>query len=574
MLALMIICIYFISPVTFAANNSEKMIEEWRFYHEELISNVSESSNEPVIVNLPIEFDDLNLPVNTYGTFIKTVTIPEHMIEKQMGIELPYVYSAAAIYIDGEKIIDVGQVGSNRAEHETDLQTVIASFVPKTATFEVAIQLSSFDHIRGGFSAAPIIGEWEDLHQKFLLERYVVIFVGTLILIVGLATFMIGLLSRKEKLYLTFGLFSIFISLRGAVAVPFIYHELPFPISYVLATKLEYITTPICFALYAIFIFLLYNRLFSKWYLFFNLAILFMIVIVSVFTEPVFFQKVFFSVFPLIIVFVVYNIWIMFKALKRKMQLAKSLLLGIFFVLIGLVVDFMSGIGYINIFPIAQFMIALNVLIVLYALCMNYVNQMNALSKMNGELDDLVKERTTQLNRVNAELQRLAITDALTNVYNRHMFDERLQEYFEQAELNDSYLSLLMIDLDEFKKYNDYYGHVKGDELLTEVAQLIQQELTGEATFARYGGEEFSIILPNIKLEDAVEIAERIRQLIESKRLENLGRDCGIVTVSIGCAEKIHDQIKNKTDLIKVSDERLYMSKVRGRNRVTAQSNK
>src|SRR5690606_30624326 len=120
---------------------------------------------------------------------------------------------------------------------------------------------------------------------------------------------------------------------------------------------------------------------------------------------------------------------------------------------------------------------------------------------------------------------------------------------------------LLMLDIDEFKLYNDYYGHVYGDELLIRITQRIKQVLPEDATFSRYGGEELAIILPGYSLQETKMIADEIRQAVEHERIENLGSSSGMVTVSIGCAERMADQAENEQELIKVSDERLYMSK-------------
>lgn len=568
--ALILTAIIFMTPHAATEGYLVELNDGWSFYHEQFVTDVSESSQAAEQVSLPVEFEEMNLDKETYGTFTTTVTIPDEMVQKQMGIELPFVYSAAKIYINGEMIKAVGQTGANAQAHETELQTVIVPFIPTSTTVEIVIQLSSFEHIRGGFSAAPVIGDWEVVKRDFLLERYMTIFVGTIILVVGLTTFIIGLMNHNEKVFLTFGMFSIVVAIREVVAVPFLYHELPISLSYITATRIEYITTTIAFTLYALFIYLSYDKIFSKWVLYFNAIVLLSLTFLSIFTEPAIFQTAFFSVFPIMIVFVLYNIWIMFKALRMKLKLAKSLVLGFAFVFVGLIIDFLTGMGLIHFPPIAKFMIMLNVLFVLHSLCINYVAQMNQLRKLNKRLDDLVNERTVQLSNANEELKRLVNRDALTGVFNRHKFNEVLNDEFQLAVEQDGYLGFIMFDIDRFKQYNDFYGHLEGDVLLTHIAQAVQHILPNNVTFARYGGEEFAVILPGYTIQKTALLAEKIRQTVENESLVNEGNNADIVTVSLGCSERTKDDIDDEIDLIRVSDERLYKSKADGRNRVTA----
>src|SRR5690606_22868776 len=116
--------------------------------------------------------------------------------------------------------------------------------------------------------------------------------------------------------------------------------------------------------------------------------------------------------------------------------------LGILFVFFGLIVDFLSGMGVINSPPLAGFMIMLNVLIVLFSLCRNYVKQVEKLRDLNNELDELVKERTSQLHIANEELKKLVNTDALTGIYNRHKFNETISANFATATQKNECLSL------------------------------------------------------------------------------------------------------------------------------------
>lgn len=165
------------------------------------------------------------------------------------------------------------------------------------------------------------------------------------------------------------------------------------------------------------------------------------------------------------------------------------------------------------------------------------------------------------------ELARLAITDGLTGLYNHRVFQERFNEELERAERCKRNLSILMLDIDHFKSFNDTYGHQVGDEVLKVLAQVTKKNIRSIDFAARYGGEEFVIILPEVGHDDALFIAERLWvSVFEYPLILKSGKQARI-TVSIGCACYPDDAI-TKELLIKRADEALYFAKEHGRNRV------
>jgi two-component system cell cycle response regulator len=165
------------------------------------------------------------------------------------------------------------------------------------------------------------------------------------------------------------------------------------------------------------------------------------------------------------------------------------------------------------------------------------------------------------------KLAQEAHTDGLTRCYNKMYFNNAIEVEVKKTKLSNQSLSLVIFDLDHFKKVNDNYGHDAGDFVLKEMAQLIRDNgIRNGDIFARYGGEEFVILLPNTNLKQAFEISERLRQLIEThnflydnKRLP--------VTASIGVADH-RTGVNNGTDLFKRADAAVYKSKQGGRNQV------
>ena len=170
-------------------------------------------------------------------------------------------------------------------------------------------------------------------------------------------------------------------------------------------------------------------------------------------------------------------------------------------------------------------------------------------------------------------LEELSLIDPLTQIPNRRRMDENLESEWKKALRGGRPLSILMIDIDYFKGYNDHYGHGAGDECLCRVAEVLSDGVSRSGDMvARYGGEEFAVILPETDLQSALLIAERLRQLVLGLNLPHAASRLGTrVTVSIGCATMdTATSITRATDLLQKADSMLYQAKKMGRNRVYA----
>lgn len=190
------------------------------------------------------------------------------------------------------------------------------------------------------------------------------------------------------------------------------------------------------------------------------------------------------------------------------------------------------------------------------------------LKESYGGLEKKVEERTRELNVVNERLKELSITDGLTGAYNHRYFYEALTKEIKRSERYGFPVSLIMADIDQFKRYNDRHGHVEGDNVIKGIASCIMSGVRGEDIVARYGGEEFSIILPETAKEDAGVLAERIRCSIRDYPFPyKETQPGGSITVSFGIAT-FPDDADDTKDLIIKADAALYRAKDKGRNRV------
>ncbi len=192
-----------------------------------------------------------------------------------------------------------------------------------------------------------------------------------------------------------------------------------------------------------------------------------------------------------------------------------------------------------------------------------------SMSTVRGELNaskDEVKRLSEELQRARDE----ALIDALTQVKNRKAYEIALQQFIAESKQSGKPLSAIMFDIDHFKKINDQYGHLFGDQVIRAVAQAIKGNVKGRDLVARYGGEEFIVLLPETKVSGAIVVADHIRSAIERGRIKtrNSEESVGSITISGGVAE--YSSSESGQEFIERADKGLYQAKQSGRNRVCA----
>ncbi len=167
--------------------------------------------------------------------------------------------------------------------------------------------------------------------------------------------------------------------------------------------------------------------------------------------------------------------------------------------------------------------------------------------------------------------RNMAMRDSLTGLYNRRFLEEAMSAQISFAERYSQPLSLMMIDIDHFKRFNDLYGHKQGDEIMQKVSNILMDTARDSDIVSRYGGEEFVIIMPNTTKEGGISLAEKIRHAIETKTMLNMNGTKEVTTVSIGLSTYPEDAA-DITEMMRQVDIALYQSKANGRNMVTATS--
>lgn len=542
---------------------------KWVFYHEQLMAKGTFEHGQSV--NIPSSFETQIGQKNTYGTYVKKWHVPREWKNHKVAVHIPYEYSAYAFYVDGKKLAGAGIVGGPRI-HETMLKGSTAYFTPTENTVVFAMEVSSFHHIRGGFENSIKVSHEEAVNRYIHSQTFRHTILTGVIFMMGIMMLLFALFLNDLKEFFVFGLFCISFSLRSFFAVPFIYADVT-DIPYEWGTKMEYFWTLMCFCVFIYLMRLYYPKRFSKWVIAFVWIICGFLMIATLFTETIVFQTLFFSMAWTMFPIFGYLLYVIVRSLKSDKWVFRMNALGSVIVFCGVILDYLKGIGVIK-SNMEMTLLAVTIYLVLQvgALAKDFARSRTQLVTLNEELvalnetlDHQVAERTLQLSEANEQLQEIAWKDGLTNIYNRRYLSVTLEEWFNEAKVRSTDLSVIMMDIDKFKQYNDYYGHLKGDELLIQFTQMIAAELPQDALFARYGGEEFIIVVKQPQ-EMTKLLAEHLRQVVEEANIPHLGRELGIVTASFGVATYTNED--QSRALIDLADSRLYEAKAYGRNYV------
>ncbi len=189
---------------------------------------------------------------------------------------------------------------------------------------------------------------------------------------------------------------------------------------------------------------------------------------------------------------------------------------------------------------------------------------------VQGDVRDITDRKEAEAERLRAlKLEKIAITDPLTKIYNRRFFYEAAEKEFERARRSNSPISLIIFDIDHFKEVNDTYGHLTGDQVLINLVNLCQRNTRSIDIFARFGGEEFVVLMPDTDPKSAQEMAERLREMVAEKPLASSGEADVSTTISLGIAHWDSQSSLEINILLDQADQALYQSKKAGRNRMT-----
>ncbi len=297
---------------------------------------------------------------------------------------------------------------------------------------------------------------------------------------------------------------------------------------------------------------------------------------------------------PITVVVGLVAAWVVVDVLLHGTKVVKYLVIGWGAFLIGFLLLFLTALNIIASSFILAHSIQIGALFEVLFLSLALIEKINQANRQRddalkslleiqkqttNQLETRVKDRTSEienmmkkLEKANKQLKQISFIDGLTELNNRAYFDGTFEAQWKNSQRSKSPIALLFLDIDHFKRLNDIYGHLVGDECLKLIATTIRQQVVRETDMvARYGGEEFIVLLPHTTVEDAEKVAEKIRRAV-ARIKPDFAEEAVSMTISIGVAGVIPESGKNSHELIRLADLALYKAKKEGRNQVIVAS--
>ncbi|ATO19774.1 histidine kinase [Acinetobacter sp. LoGeW2-3] len=574
-----------VTELRFDQDSTTSLQGKWQFYPRQFIER-PDPELESQSVKLPASFKTLTGTNATYGTFISHFKIPKEFIGHRLALHIPSQYGAYSIYLNGDILLHLGEISKTPEGQVTERLPKITSFVPQNEYFTLSIQVSNYTHLHGGLEKPLKIGPSSTISRQFMLQMMSIAAVCGTVLGVGLFTILFsmfrGSVERNSRSVFIFGLFIIFLALHNLFSAPHPY-AIVTKISWLWGARLEYL-----FTFLAILFFLSYMHLFKPRYIhrsiyFVGAGLLIFNMAVTLFSTPEVFEPLALYCTAYGLVIIGNFIYGFYVTLSQGEEYSRTNLFAVIFLCLTFLNDYLVLLNVIESVHLSFISTSLYALIIMFQQSSNYAHhtyyteRLNyKLMALNSSLDQKVRERTEQLHELNAKLEYQSKVDALTGAYNRRALNEEIQRLFNQTiQHPEQTLTFAMIDVDYFKKYNDYYGHLKGDEVLQRLVQVIQYVLPEQGYLARYGGEEFAILLHDMPIAEAREIFELVLVAVRAEQLEHDNRDDekDYVTVSIGVAYMdVHHPYPDIHILMKTADQHLYEAKLAGRDQMKSRA--
>lgn len=588
-------------------NRVVRLDGRWEFYPNHLLEprELMETGTPKVgYIDIPSSWNryilnDTELTGDGYATYRLFFKTEEKV---RLGIKIPRIFTSYNLWVNEELVATAGTVGTSR-------ETMTPQYLPQIAFFEshgeneIVIQVANFYHRSGGILESLVIGNEKQIFGlSYKKLAYELILFGSLI-IIGAYHLALYFFRRKNTPSLYFGLFCLFVGVRtllvGEMFFIYIFPDFSWELAHKIKTLIFYLGVPI--------VLMYFKSVFPNAFLskivkiVLGIGIAFGSLVLLTPAKTFTFFNPLYQIFALIvIVYIIFTFIRLFFRKEKDIGLifggALALLLTSLYDIIFLSIwmndhaspllraVFRTG----NLSSVGQLIFVFANALVLaqkFSIALEQEEVMTAkLKEINLNLDELVIQRTEdldesikkieyqklELENANQALQLLSLKDPLTELWNRRHYDDTLQMEWNRGLRHKTPISLMILDIDYFKNYNDCYGHKAGDECLIKVAQATKSHFKRVSDLVvRYGGEEFVVIMPGVGIDEAVNMALMLRKSIELLNIpHNRSLVSPWVTVSIGVTSAIPDMNCSQNDLFLSADKALYVAKDAGRNHV------
>ncbi len=479
---------------------------------------------------------------------------------ERLTLLIPGWETAYRLYVNGIEVASAGKPGIDKAGTFSAWHPRAAHFTPAGDTQDLVVHISNFSHARGGPGMMPYIGTVDAVREIREKGVGIKLFSFGSLFMISFYHLVIFFIRRKEKSALYFSLFCMAMAIRSLVVDEQCLIIFASSIPWDIHVRITYLTLAFTVPFFTLFLRSLYeadmHSMLSKLFI----ASGFLYAAIIMMTPPVFFTSLIIPFQIVILAASLYCTVILILAFSRKREGA-GLFLGafIFFFLCVL-----NDILYHNRIITTGYIVPTGFLVFIFLQAVILAKRYSA---SFVKIEELFNEKT-KLEGTALTLQSLSYLDFLTGVANRRRLDEYLEQEWRRAIRDRGEISFIMMDIDYFKKYNDYYGHPAGDEALKMVAAALEASIRRPADLiARYGGEEFAVLLPGTGIEGAQALAEIIRLRISDLGIQGADERRGNLSISLGCASMRPSPGDDPDDLIKRADQALYAAKSKGRNR-------
>ncbi|MDN5352157.1 MAG: hypothetical protein PWQ12_1077 [Clostridiales bacterium] len=566
----------------------------WEIYGSQLLTPLdlrSQAMDPDLLITLPNSVSNTDAGIyfpdgKGYATLRKTVQVSD--LTQPYGLKTNYFGSANKIWINGRLMFASGQVADNAETYIPQYMPAEIFFTTETPTIEVVIQVANYQHRRVRLGDVWLGSQNNIKHMTELGIIKESLLFGSL-LAIAFYYFIFFLIQPSYKASLYLSIISLTVSLRGIVTSERVIMRLLPSLPGEWMMKLGYLPSFLILPLILLYIHDLFQAdiMDRTAYWMKHLAVAFTVLVL---VTPVAVYDFIFEYLRLVLILgaVISLLFIATHPIFKRHKGYPYLVLAGLIVLLTAVSDTLREYDYLQTPELMSFGFTCFIMIQALFLAWNFNSAYKRSSRLAGEnaqmleqitalnldLETRIRARTAELERMNKRFEEMSKLDPLTNLPNRRYFEERFTQEWFRAERTQQPLAILMIDIDFFKKYNDTFGHVKGDDCLIDVTVAIKETLSRGGDFlARYGGEEFIVLLPNTHLTGAYAVGENICKAVLAKQFEHPDSELiPFVTVSVGGTAVLCNGPSQMESIINTADQALYNAKNTGRNRVVVRS--